>query len=172
MQYKVFTEKISVSCVALEWRLAWKWSNTNNHEKITSETSWCTLLIPANLVEGRKHRHALKPVVVVYCISTDNNLQGRRSSIVFKRAFTCPTRGLVYGICYRCCPAIYIGESGLIFLTMSLSVEFCSVARPPNGSYWRHAWFQNRHQLSGWPKFRHLFIPEVMKTRSANLNIL
>ena len=29
-----------------------------------SETSWYTLLIEANLVVGREHRHALTPVVV------------------------------------------------------------------------------------------------------------
>ena len=77
----------------------------------TSETSWCTLLIPANLAVGREHCHALTLVVVPVTTFHRRQPPGPRSSIVIKKAFTCQMFGLVYDISCRRSPAINISET-------------------------------------------------------------
>ena len=133
----------------------------NNHEKEPSETSWCTLLIPANLVAGREHRHALKPVVVPV---TTCPRQQPRSSMVIKKAWLSlwylppllPSyphrRNWAYTeTMFRLAPSEHQEKTCLVFpslrlltplyilLTMSLAVESCSAARSPNGTSWRCA---------------------------------
>ena len=47
-------------------------------------------------------------------ISSDTDLLGPKNRLSIKDSFTCLSSGLIYNYCIscRCCPAIYIGETG------------------------------------------------------------
>ena len=65
----------------------------------------CTLLLVTN-------REPLYDAYTTYLPSSDTGVRGPQNSFVIKKAFSCQTSGLVYCISCRCCPALYIGETG------------------------------------------------------------
>ena len=87
-----------------------RWSPIS--ERTTSVISLCVLGTAANPVLRRVY-----PCLHACCrncqrVSSDTNVCGPQCSFFIKEAFSCQTSRLVYCISYRCCLAIYIGETG------------------------------------------------------------
>ena len=87
-----------------------RWSPIS--ERTTSVISLWVLGTAANPVLRRVY-----PCLHACCrncqrVSSDTNVCGPQCSFFIKEAFSCQTSRLVYCISYRCCLAMYIGETG------------------------------------------------------------
>ena len=77
-------------------------------------------------------------------ISSETDLLGPKDRLTIKDSFSCLSSGLIYCISCRCCPAIYIGETGLT-LRERFGEHLRSINKIAHGLHVAEHFSSNRH---------------------------